>query len=210
MPQLHTCCALDMPYSLPLFHESTPPHHPGQAMAVIERIRRALAGVSDHVSNTLGPISQAYGESFGCDTWAVQVGCTRGRVSWELDACCRLPVCSNPLNTCTDSHAISLAQTKRCKLIQPVRPRISLARPKRCKLNHPSRPLGPRTPPARPPTHPHIHTHTPHHPLFARTAVPGGGGARRPRLCCLPGAVGGGAAHAGGRRAGRLAGHLAR
>ncbi|KAL4448876.1 hypothetical protein ABPG77_007593 [Micractinium sp. CCAP 211/92] len=44
-----------------------------QAMAVIERIRRALAGVSDHVSNTLGPISQAYGESFGCDTWAVQL-----------------------------------------------------------------------------------------------------------------------------------------
>lgn len=68
-------------------------------MAVIERIRRALAGVSDHVSNTLGPISQAYGESFGCDTWAVQVRLHQGRGRGllrigSMQACCRLPVCS--------------------------------------------------------------------------------------------------------------------
>ncbi|KAL4422809.1 hypothetical protein ABPG75_009006 [Micractinium tetrahymenae] len=44
-----------------------------RAMAVIERIRRALAGVSDHVSHTLGPISQAFGEAFGCESWAVQL-----------------------------------------------------------------------------------------------------------------------------------------
>ena len=42
-------------------------------MAVIERIRRALAGVSDHVSATIGPVSQQYGEAFGCEPWAVQL-----------------------------------------------------------------------------------------------------------------------------------------
>lgn len=47
-------------------------------MAVIERIRRALAGVSDHVSQTLGPISQAFGDAFGCESWAVQVGLRPG------------------------------------------------------------------------------------------------------------------------------------
>ena len=42
-------------------------------MAVIERIRRALAGVSDHVSAVIGPVSQQYGEAFGCEPWAVQL-----------------------------------------------------------------------------------------------------------------------------------------
>ena len=53
-------------------------------MAVIERIRRALADVSDHVSQTIGPTSQAFGEAFGCENWAVQVrsgaaACRSGR-----------------------------------------------------------------------------------------------------------------------------------
>ena len=42
-------------------------------MAVNERIRRALAGVSDHVSAVIGPVSQQYGEAFGCEPWAVQL-----------------------------------------------------------------------------------------------------------------------------------------
>lgn len=44
-----------------------------RAMAVIERIRRSLAAVSDHVSQTLGPISSMYGNAMGCDDWAVQL-----------------------------------------------------------------------------------------------------------------------------------------
>jgi hypothetical protein len=52
-----------------------------QAMAVVERIRRALADVSDHVSAVVGPVSQDFGQAFGCESWAVQVrrmGCFWG------------------------------------------------------------------------------------------------------------------------------------
>jgi hypothetical protein len=49
-------------------------------MAVIERMRRALAAVSDHVSQTIGPISQHYGNAFGCEDWAVTV-------RWAARAC---------------------------------------------------------------------------------------------------------------------------
>ncbi|KAI3430517.1 hypothetical protein D9Q98_005110 [Chlorella vulgaris] len=42
-----------------------------RAMAVIERVRRALAEVSDGVSQTVGPVSQQFGQAFGCESWAV-------------------------------------------------------------------------------------------------------------------------------------------
>ena len=42
-------------------------------MAVIERVRRALASVSDYVSQTVGPVSQQFGQAFGCEPWAVTV-----------------------------------------------------------------------------------------------------------------------------------------
>jgi hypothetical protein len=42
-------------------------------MAVIERVRRALASVSDYVSQTVGPVSQEFGNAFGCEPWAVTV-----------------------------------------------------------------------------------------------------------------------------------------
>eukprot|EP00887_Chlorella_sp_A99_P007269 scaffold2.g7269.t1 len=42
-----------------------------RAMAVIDRIRRALADVSDHVTRVIGPVSHAFGRAFDCEDWAV-------------------------------------------------------------------------------------------------------------------------------------------
>lgn len=42
-----------------------------QAMAVIDRIHRALAHVSEHIFNKLDPVARAYGDAFGVDSWAV-------------------------------------------------------------------------------------------------------------------------------------------
>ena len=44
----------------------------------MERIRRSLAAISDHVSETVGPVSQQFGEAFGCESWAVKVRGGRG------------------------------------------------------------------------------------------------------------------------------------
>ena len=43
------------------------------AMAVVERIRRAIADVSDHVNRRIGPASHAMGKAFGCEAWAVDL-----------------------------------------------------------------------------------------------------------------------------------------
>lgn len=44
-----------------------------RAMAVVERIQRALADISDLTVNSLEEISSTLGNAFGCDTWAVQL-----------------------------------------------------------------------------------------------------------------------------------------
>ncbi|PRW33076.1 alpha-glucan water chloroplastic [Chlorella sorokiniana] len=44
-----------------------------RAIAVVERIRRALASVSDYYSHTVEPISTQFGHSFGCESWAVKL-----------------------------------------------------------------------------------------------------------------------------------------
>ena len=44
-----------------------------KAMAVIDRIRRALAAVSDNMSAVLTPVATAYGEALGCEPWAVDL-----------------------------------------------------------------------------------------------------------------------------------------
>lgn len=44
-----------------------------RGMAVVERIQRALAGISDITSNSLQDISYAIGTACGCDDWAVQL-----------------------------------------------------------------------------------------------------------------------------------------
>ena len=44
-----------------------------RGMAVVERIQRALAGVSDMMVNSLQDISSTLGNAFGCDDWAVQL-----------------------------------------------------------------------------------------------------------------------------------------
>lgn len=65
-------------------HPST--HSPWQAMAVIERVRRALAEVSDGVSQTVGPVSQQFGQAFGCESWAVTVSCCLVPAPWPMQA----------------------------------------------------------------------------------------------------------------------------
>ena len=55
-------------------------------MAVIERVRRALAEVSDGVSQTVGPVSQQFGQAFGCESWAVTVSCCLVPARWPLQA----------------------------------------------------------------------------------------------------------------------------
>ena len=44
-----------------------------RGMAVVERIQRALADISDFTTNSLQDISYAIGTSCGCDDWAVQL-----------------------------------------------------------------------------------------------------------------------------------------
>lgn len=44
-----------------------------KAMAVLDRLRRALGAVSDLVSGALGDISTNFGHAFGCEAWAVQL-----------------------------------------------------------------------------------------------------------------------------------------
>ncbi|CAG9462085.1 unnamed protein product [Pedinophyceae sp. YPF-701] len=44
-----------------------------RATSVIDRIRRALAAVSERTSERIGGISRAYGNAFGCDNWAVEL-----------------------------------------------------------------------------------------------------------------------------------------
>ena len=44
-----------------------------RAMAVVERIQRALADISDLTVNSLAEISTTLGNAFGCDDWAVQL-----------------------------------------------------------------------------------------------------------------------------------------
>lgn len=44
-----------------------------RGMAVVERIQRALADISDFTSNSLQDISYAIGTACGCDDWAVQL-----------------------------------------------------------------------------------------------------------------------------------------
>ena len=41
----------------------------GQASAVIDRVRRAIAGASDAVSQRIGPIATSLGRAFGVDDW---------------------------------------------------------------------------------------------------------------------------------------------
>lgn len=132
-----------------------PPAPALQAIAVIERIRRALASVSDFYSHTVEPVSTQFGHAFGCESWAVKVG-GAGRVGWVGGMLLGVP----PFGPgCGDTRNIlELVLTLDC---------------------------GPHTTPA---------------------ALPRGGGARRPRLCSLPGAHVHRAAHARRRGAGRLAG----
>jgi hypothetical protein len=44
-----------------------------QAAAVVDRIRRALADVSDRVSSVVEPISTGLGKAFGVADWAVEL-----------------------------------------------------------------------------------------------------------------------------------------
>ncbi len=44
-----------------------------QAMAVIDRIHRALASISEHIFSTVDPVARSFGEAFGADSWAVQL-----------------------------------------------------------------------------------------------------------------------------------------
>lgn len=44
-----------------------------RAMAVLDRVRRALGSVSDGISEAIGTVSATYGEAFGCEDWAVQL-----------------------------------------------------------------------------------------------------------------------------------------
>ena len=44
-----------------------------QAMAVIDRVRRALGDVSDAVNTAIGQVSADFGHSFGCEAWAVDL-----------------------------------------------------------------------------------------------------------------------------------------
>ncbi|EFN51271.1 hypothetical protein CHLNCDRAFT_37464 [Chlorella variabilis] len=60
----------DLPHSV-RFGEGFGKDDALRAMAVIERVRRALASVSDYVSQTVGPVSQQFGQAFGCEPWAV-------------------------------------------------------------------------------------------------------------------------------------------
>ena len=55
-----------------------------QAAAVIDRIRRAIATVSDRVSARIDPIASAFGKAFGVDDWC------------NPDPCC--PACVEPGN----------------------------------------------------------------------------------------------------------------
>jgi hypothetical protein len=65
------------PTSMMICPTHLPTHaHPctrAQAMAVIDRIRRMLASISDAISSTLEPISTAFGTALGCESWAVQL-----------------------------------------------------------------------------------------------------------------------------------------
>lgn len=47
--------------------------HVGQAAAVVDRIRRAIATTSDEVSARIAPIATAFGREFGVDDWYVQL-----------------------------------------------------------------------------------------------------------------------------------------
>ena len=40
-----------------------------QAAAVVDRVRRAIATVSDRVSSRTDPIATAFGKAFGVDDW---------------------------------------------------------------------------------------------------------------------------------------------
>ncbi|GMH39379.1 hypothetical protein BSKO_07277 [Bryopsis sp. KO-2023] len=44
-----------------------------QAVAVIDRIRRALGEISDGVFNRIGEASSVMGKAFGCEDWAVEI-----------------------------------------------------------------------------------------------------------------------------------------
>lgn len=146
---------------------------PPQAMAVIERIRRALAGVSDHVSHTLGPISQAYGDAFGCENWAVQVGLRSGlQGGWRRGGGCPLWA-GQWCDGCVQRlFAIRLAFGPCTSL--PARHQAHLARPVDNLMHVKARPLPPTLPPHKH-THPHqlcTHTHPPQ--LFPEEVVRGG------------------------------------
>lgn len=44
-----------------------------QAVAVIDRVRRALSDISDRVFERIGESSKVMGEAFGCEEWAVDI-----------------------------------------------------------------------------------------------------------------------------------------
>lgn len=44
-----------------------------QATAVVDRIRRAIAAVSDRISLRVEPISRAFGSAFEVENWAVEL-----------------------------------------------------------------------------------------------------------------------------------------
>lgn len=44
-----------------------------QATAVVDRIRRAIAAVSDRISLRVEPISRAFGSAFDVENWAVEL-----------------------------------------------------------------------------------------------------------------------------------------
>lgn len=75
---------------------------------MIDRIRRALAAVSDYYSHTVEPVSTQFGQAFGCESWAVKVGGRSGRAGRGgadgagstcglacpvMDVTCRHPAC---------------------------------------------------------------------------------------------------------------------
>lgn len=65
-----------------------------QAAAVVDRIRRALADVSDRVSSVVEPISTGLGKAFGVADWAVELFAeevVRGGPAFALSLVCPWP-----------------------------------------------------------------------------------------------------------------------
>lgn len=64
-----------------------------QAVAVVNRIRRAIAAVSDSIVGRIGDVSKAYGSAFGVEAWARDlfpeevraISALEGEGGWQFD-----------------------------------------------------------------------------------------------------------------------------